>query len=126
MEFKGRIYKVMPVQSGTSSQGKEYRRQEFVFEYFENASQRWSDKILLSAMNDRIDQYNLHEGDEVVIGFANNVNEHNGRYYNSPSIYKFEKVTQVSQDAPAAPTEATKEEEKPKSADNAKEDDMPF
>lgn len=49
MEFEGRIIKVLPVRSGTSSKG-EWKALPFVFEYFESADQRWSDKVLLETM----------------------------------------------------------------------------
>ena len=92
MEFKGRIMRVLPLQSGTSKNGNEWKRQDFVFEYFERETDRWSDKVLLSVMNERIDTYDLHEGDEVVIGFGHSVEEYNGRVYNSMRVYKFEKA----------------------------------
>ena len=44
MEFKGRIYKVLPEQSGTNREGKEWRRLDFIFEYFERADDRYTDK----------------------------------------------------------------------------------
>lgn len=47
MEFEGRIQKVLPVRSGTSKAGNDYMALPFVFEYFEDANQRTSDKVLL-------------------------------------------------------------------------------
>jgi hypothetical protein len=44
---------VLPVRSGTSSKG-EWKALPFVFEYFENADQRWSDKVLLETMEPNI------------------------------------------------------------------------
>lgn len=49
MEFEGRIAKVLPVRSGTGKNG-EWKALPFVFEYFESADQRWSDKVLLETM----------------------------------------------------------------------------
>ena len=49
MEFEGRITKVLPVRSGTGKNG-EWKALPFVFEYFESADQRWSDKVLLETM----------------------------------------------------------------------------
>lgn len=53
MEFEGRISKVLPVRSGTSSKG-EWKALPFVFEYFESADQRWSDRVLLETMEPAI------------------------------------------------------------------------
>lgn len=47
MEFEGRISRVLPVRSGTSKAGNDYMALPFVFEYFEDANQRTSDKVLL-------------------------------------------------------------------------------
>ena len=101
MEFKGRIYKVYPVQSGTSARGNEWRKQDFVFEYFEHDTDRWSDKVLLSVMNERIEEYDLHEGDECIIGFGHSVsNEWKGRVFNELRLYKFEKIGASAKPSP--------------------------
>jgi hypothetical protein len=47
MEFEGRISRVLAVRSGTSKAGNDYMVLPFVFEYFEDANQRTSDKVLL-------------------------------------------------------------------------------
>ena len=102
MQFQGRIYKLFPVQSGTSQRG-EWTKQDFIFEYFEQPTDRYADRVLLSIMNDRIKDYDLHEGDEVIIGFGHTTREYQGRYFNDVRLYHFEKVKQVGNtDAPAA------------------------
>ena len=47
MEFEGRISKVLPVRSGTRQDGSEWKALPFVFEYFENPSDRYPDSVLL-------------------------------------------------------------------------------
>lgn len=102
MQFQGRIYKLFPIQTGTSQRG-EWTKQDFIFEYFEQPTDRYADRVLLSIMNDRIKEYDLHEGDEVIIGFGHNTREYQGRYFNDVRLYHFEKVKQVGNtDAPAA------------------------
>ena len=96
MQFQGRIYKLFPVQSGTSQRG-EWTKQDFIFEYFEQPTDRYADRVLLSIMNDRIKEYDLHEGDEVIIGFGHNTREYQGRYFNDVRLYHFEKVVHVDQ-----------------------------
>jgi hypothetical protein len=133
MEFKGRIMKVFPVVSGTGRNG-EWRRQEFIFEYFEHETDRWTDKVLLSALNGRIDEYDLHEGDECLIGFSHNVtNEIKGRQYNEMRIYKLEKIksfstapsqenmTETKENLPPTPSQGGGEEK-----EQVKEGDLPF
>lgn len=92
MEFIGRIARMLPLQSGTSQNGNSWKRQDFVFEYFEHETDRWSDKVVLSLMNDRIAEHDLHEGDEVKIGFSHNVREYNMKVFNELRAYKIEKL----------------------------------
>ena len=112
MEFKGRIYKVLETTSGTSRDGKEWQKQEFIFEFFEHDTDRYSDKVVLSVMNDRIREYDLHEGDDVMIGFGHSVREYNGRWFNDIRLYMLEKAAKMPvfeeqvKEAPAY-TEAT-------------------
>lgn len=47
MEFDGRIVRVLPVRSGTSQNGNEWKRLPFVFAYYENGEQRWEDRVIL-------------------------------------------------------------------------------
>lgn len=102
MEFQGRIQKLLPVRTGTKQDGSEWQSQEFVFEYFEREGDRWSDKVVLSLMGDRIKDADLHEGDEVKIGFGHSVREWQGRYFNELRVYKLEKFSNTSQSAPEA------------------------
>ena len=112
MEFKGRIQKLLPIRTGNKQDGSEWQSQEFVFEYFEREGDRWSDKVVLTLMGDRIKQADLHEGDEVKIGFGHSVREWQGRYFNELRVYKLEKVktTHPAPDAQAEPSTTTDDE----------------
>lgn len=124
MIFQGRIQKVFGVQSGTSANGKEWQRQDFVFEFFENPNDRFSDKVVLSALNERIKEYDLHENDEVKIGFGHRVEEYQGRMYNKIYIYQFEKVKKTAVDGKDESTaKNVKDAEK---TEGEKDDDLPF
>ena len=130
MTLKGRIYKVFPVQQGTSAAGNKWAKQDFIFEYFEHPTDRYTDKVLLSVMNDRIREYDIHEGDEVRIGFGHRVREYNGRYFNELSMYHFEKVTREGGNLPAdgslqAGVSNTPQNEI-KAESGEKKDDLPF
>ena len=92
MEFQGRISKIFPVLKGKSAAGNDWMKQDFIFEYFERENDRWSDKVLLSVMNERITEYQLHEGEEVKCGFSHSVREYNGKYYNEVRLYRLQKV----------------------------------
>lgn len=133
MQFQGRIYKIFPIQSGTSQRG-EWTKQDFIFEYFEQPTDRYADRVLLSVMNDRIREYDLHEGDECIIGFGHNTREYQGRYFNDVRLYHFEKVKQVgktdaqaAQPTPAMPTQtAAPQPAQPFPPQQNGEGDLPF
>ena len=123
MEIQGKIYKVLPTRTGKKADGSEWRSQEFIVEFFETADQRWSDKVVLNVMNDRIDEYQLREGDEVHVGFSHGVREYQGKYYPDFRIYKFEKVGAQSQSAVKSDPQPT-----PVAAPQPQQanDDLPF
>ena len=100
---------MLPIRTGKKQDGSEWQSQEFVFEYFEHDSDRWSDKVVLTLMGDRIKEADLHEGDEVKVGFGHSVREWNGRWFNELRVYKLEKVktTQSAPEAQAEPSTTT-------------------
>ena len=51
MKFDGRIIKVLPVRSGVSQNGGEWKVLPFVFAYKENADDRWEDRVVLETMD---------------------------------------------------------------------------
>ena len=126
MEFEGRIMKVLPVRSGTSQKG-EWKTLPFVFEYFENAEQRWSDKVLLETFDQGImgqigkfvkrgpDGKGIYENGSAVltgeikcrVGFSHSVrsgNRQDGTPFNMNDIrlYKFELIQPSGNAAGAA------------------------
>lgn len=125
MKFSGRIYKVFPVQSGKSKSGNDWTKQEFVFEYFENPTDRYADRVMLSLMNEQIEKYAVKELEEVTIGFGHSVREYNGRWFNEVRMYSMEKKTQQAAPAPTAETKAETAAES--TAEKAEgEGDLPF
>lgn len=125
----------MPIRKGVRNDGTEWQSQEFVFEYYEHETDWYSNKVMLSVMNDRIAEYDLHVGDEVLIGFGHNAREWNGKVFNELRIYKFEKIKDVV--VPQQQTEPTinhpEAQPTPEPAvisqpadESGKKDDLPF
>ena len=128
MEFEGRITKVLPVRSGTSSKG-EWKALPFVFEYYESADQRWSDKVLLETMEPgimgKIGAYVERGADNKGIvengcmklkgeikcrcGFSHSVRDWTDKdgktsHFNQLRLYKFEILTEQNVAAAQQPT----------------------
>lgn len=116
------------MRSGTSQKtGSEWKALPFVFEYFENPTDRWSDKVLLETFDTNLIAQ-IKEGMEVRVGFGHNVREYEGRVYNEVRMYKCELLkpaidTNVSAEV-AQPQQAY--ETSTSSQGEQKEDDMPF
>ncbi len=100
MEFKGRIKQILPLRSGVSQRtGNEWKAQPFVFEYFENATDRYADSVLLETYDTNV-MATMQEGMEVICGFGHRTREYEGRTYNELRLYKFEAVTRTDVETP--------------------------
>lgn len=136
MEFTGRVSKILPVRSGTSARtGNEWKALPFVFEYFENPSDRYADSVLLETFDTKVIE-NIKEGMEVRCGFG-----HKARTYqkdgrditiNELRLYKIECVKAAPQGANAAPAgnqptaAPTAPQGQQKPAEEDPNDDLPF
>lgn len=149
MEFKGRIQRVLPVSSGTSQRG-EWKKLPFVFEYFENGEQRWSDKVLLETFDTNVmaqigkylkkgaDGKAVIENGECVLlgelkckcGFSHSVRTFDRQdgtkaTINEVRMYKFEVLAQGA----AVPQQQTQQpafQPQPQPQGGGDEDDLPF
>ena len=136
MEFQGRIAKVLPMRQGTSTRtGNEWYAQPFVFEYFENPTDRFADSVVLETFNTDIMPH-LKEGLEVICGFghkAKTVTKQDGTQVtiNEMRLYKFESVQHANKaaqaaNAPAAVQTPTPQPNGAQAPQNDANDDLPF
>lgn len=125
MEFTGRVKQLLPVRSGVSQRtGNEWKSLPFVFEYFENPSDRYADSVVLETFDTKVID-NLKEGMTVRCGFSHKVREYEGKHYNELRLYKIESqqraqqnTTNSAQSQQNAPSGANKE--------GGDDDDLPF
>lgn len=115
MEFKGIIKKVLELRQGVSQQGKEWQCAEYLIEEQGN---RFNQSIAFQVFGkEKIDNFDLKEGDDVTVYLDLSVNEYNGRYYNKVNCYNVSRdepqpvqqsVFQMAQSsAPAVPVRPT-------------------
>ena len=99
MEFQGRIRKVLPVRTGTSQRtGNNWKCLPFVFEYFENETDRWPDSVVLETFDEKVIN-SLKEGMEVRCGFGHRAKEFDGKTFNELRLYKIQSVKSSEQPA---------------------------
>lgn len=130
------VCSVGQIQSGTSQQtGNQWRKQEFVVEWYESPSDTQSQKIVLSVMNDNIDKLNVKIGDKMEVRFDLRYREYNGRYY--MEVYApfdaMKKVGGLQPTAEAAGTgtntqqaQAAGQQQIAEQQEEGKGDDLPF
>ena len=93
MEIKGRIVMVFPMASGVSKTGNNWKKQEYLLETMD----QYPRKVFFSLFGDRVDQYPLQMGEEVIVSFDLESREYNGRWYTDVRAWKVEKVDAVPQ-----------------------------
>lgn len=96
MNFKGIITAAMPIASGTSKNGKEWRRASYILQY-DNSNAQYPKSVLFDVMGDKIEQLNIQQGHEYEIEIDFTTREYNGRTYLSASAWK---ATPTQQSAP--------------------------
>ncbi len=65
MEIRGRIVQVLPLASGVSRTGNNWRKQEYILETFD----QYPRKVLFNFFNNTIDQYPLQVGEDIILSF---------------------------------------------------------
>ena len=112
MKVRGRIKKLFPMKSGISRLGNNWRRQDFILEFFAEPTDQYADTVQLSIMNDKIDEFALNEGDEVNVEVRHQVKTYGERIYNDLWVKSLEKVSSGTQ-APATDATAATQSEQP-------------
>lgn len=88
MEFVGVVYRVLPVQSGTSARGQ-WQKQEVVFEM----PDEFSRKVCVTFFGDRVsDAASLQVGEKVNVSVNIESREYNGRWYTDVRAWRIQKV----------------------------------
>ncbi len=125
MELKGKVIQLLPVQTGMGKKGQ-WKKQEFIVE----TQTQYPKKVCLSAWGDKIDQFNVSEGDIVNVSVDLESREYNGRWYTEARAWKIDKSgsgaansgggksTSSSSDAPIG--------DEPFQASPSSSDDLPF
>lgn len=127
MEFEGRVKQVLPVRSGTSQRtGSNWRALPFVFEYFENETNRYADSVLLETFDEKVIEH-LQEGMKVRCGFGHRTREYEGRVYNELRLYKIESLRKKKpQSTTAAAPQAAQQIQQSQPPTPEDNDDLPF
>ena len=77
MELQGKVIAVLPERSGVSARG-EWKAQSFVIETHE----QYPKKLCFDVFGaDRLAQFNIQSGEEILVSFDLDAHEYNGRWF---------------------------------------------
>lgn len=89
MEIEGIITAVFAKQSGTSKNGKEWTKQDFILE----VEGQYTKHILFTRMGaDKIEKYPTINGQHVKVSFDIDAREYNGKWYNSVTAFRIDNL----------------------------------
>jgi hypothetical protein len=87
MRLSGKITHVLPLQTGTSQQGAQWRKQTFVV-MEDDESMAFPNAMVFDLFNDRIPETALAVGQHVDVHFSIRTHEYNGRFYNDINVVR--------------------------------------
>ena len=88
MELQGKVIAVLPERSGVSARG-EWKAQSFVIETHEQYQKKLCFDVLGA---DRLAQFNIQSGEELLVSFDLDAHEYNGRWFNSVRAWNVQRV----------------------------------
>ena len=120
MEISGKIIELLPVKSGQSSNG-EWRKQEYILE----TETQYPKKVCFMAWGDKIDQFNIKQGENLAVSIDLESRAYNGRWYTDVKAWK------VSRDGEGADNSQSYERQYNETSSTAgsaalNNDDIPF
>ena len=120
LEISGKIIEILEVKSGQSANG-EWRKQEYVLE----TEAQYPKKVCFMAWGDKIDQFNIQQGETVAVAIDLESREYNGRWYTDVKAWK---VSRDDATAGSPPPFDDQDRYAPSSIDGSPigNDDIPF
>ena len=83
MEINGKIIELLPEKSGQSANGA-WRKQEYILE----TNSQYPKKVCIMAWGDKIDQFAIKQGENLVVSVDLESREYNGRWYTDVKAWK--------------------------------------
>ena len=93
MEIKGKIIAVLPIKSGTSKSGKEWRSQEYVIE----TEGQYPKRCCFSVLGDNIKEFGIQMGEIMTIYIDIDAHEYQGRWFNAVRAWNVARANQPQQ-----------------------------
>lgn len=121
MEIKGKVVQLLDLQSGEGKNGT-WRKQEYIIE---TQDSKYPKKVCVAVWGDKIDQFAMQAGEDVVASIEVESREFNGKWYTNVQAWRVQKGQ--SQE-PGMNQEVPNESNPPEFAAGGSDqtDDLPF
>ena len=96
LEVSGKIIEILTVKSGQSANG-EWRKQEYILE----TESQYPKKICFMAWGDKIDDFNIQQGESLEVSVDLESREYNGRWYTDVKAWKVSRQGSVADSSPS-------------------------
>ncbi len=116
MEISGKVISLLSEQTGNGKNGV-WRKRDFILE----TNAKYPKKVCISVWGEKIDQFNVREGQTLTASIEVESREYNGKWYTDVKAWKVEKQ-EGDTEAPPIPAAASFKE----GTDNLPVDDLPF
>ena len=88
MELQGKVIAVLPERSGVSARG-EWKLQSFVIETHD----QYPKKMVFDVFGaERLAQFNIQSGEEILVSFDIDAHEYNGRWFNGIRAWNVQRI----------------------------------
>ena len=84
LELKGKIIKVLDLQTGQGQNG-EWKKQEYLLETLD---EKYPKQVVFAVWNDKIEQFNISDGKEITVSIEIESKEFNGKYYTNIQAWR--------------------------------------
>jgi len=120
LTIKGKLIKILNVESGVARAGNSWKKQEFVIE----TSDQFPKKICFTLFNDKVALLkDFSEGEDLEVSFDIDSREYNNKWYHNINAWKIERLGQrpVEETSPSLT-----DNDIPPEPFNEQPDDLPF
>lgn len=101
MKFNVTIQTALPIQSGTSKNGKAWQKQTFVGVY-DSSNAQYPKSIVFDVLGDNINKFNLQQGGQYEVEVDFTAREWQGKYFLSANCWKATRLDTPQQATPVS------------------------
>ena len=119
MELSGKIIQLLPEKSGESARGP-WRKQEYILE----TEGQYPKQVCFMAWSDKIDEFAIKQGENLVVSIDLESREYNGRWYTDVKAWRVTRADSLVDNTPSYKLE--NDNDAKSGAPSILDDEIPF